>query len=331
MKAALCIEELSRCWRHMLACALLTEELARSCRRSRRSRLYRRAAARCRTSGLVAGLSHRVCRLLRNAGRNALELLDCERETLGMDHCEAGRLLAGHWNLPPDFPDCRRPPSRSRKPTPQVDLLTLVHLGCKLADSLGFWVVEPSAAVLARRRFKQSLPPLLAKRFTDRRRTAGARLWSAASAATGTRTARRWRTYGRIRARLRRARTARGRTGQAAPARPQCAAIAAPRARQIGDYRAVLHHRDRGAGLFRGEVRRLRQRTKRAFGKAFRLASEGMIEAGPVVFPGNRGGQLHQLSVVEARPQGVEQSVGQLRPAWPSSRPHIARPTSRFR
>ena len=31
MKAVLKIEELSRCWRHMLACALLTEELARSC------------------------------------------------------------------------------------------------------------------------------------------------------------------------------------------------------------------------------------------------------------------------------------------------------------
>src|SRR3954453_19992055 len=31
MKAALKIEELSLCWRHMVACAVITEELARSC------------------------------------------------------------------------------------------------------------------------------------------------------------------------------------------------------------------------------------------------------------------------------------------------------------
>src|ERR1022692_1935928 len=80
MKAALRIEELSRCWRHMLACALLTDELARCCR-AFEDRAY------------TAGLLHDVGRLgllmaypieyaglLRNAGRNVLELLDCERE-----------------------------------------------------------------------------------------------------------------------------------------------------------------------------------------------------------------------------------------------------------
>jgi len=82
MKAALKVEELSRCWRHMLACALLTEELARSC-----SVFEDRA--------YTAGLLHDVGRLglllahpaayaemLRDADRNALDLLDCERESL---------------------------------------------------------------------------------------------------------------------------------------------------------------------------------------------------------------------------------------------------------
>jgi HD-like signal output (HDOD) protein len=103
MKAVLKIEELSRCWRHMLACALLTEELARSC-----SKFEERA--------YTAGLLHDVGRLglllahpteyaelLRNATRNALELLDCEKNVLGMDHCEAGRLLAAQWNLPAEL------------------------------------------------------------------------------------------------------------------------------------------------------------------------------------------------------------------------------------
>jgi putative nucleotidyltransferase with HDIG domain len=164
MKAALRIEELSRCWRHMLACALLTEELARSCR-AFEERAY------------TAGLLHDIGRLgllladpveyaglLRNGGRNVLELLDCEREAMGMDHCEAGRLLAQQWNLPEDFQIIA-----ARHHDPQnnstVDLLTLVHLGCKLADSLGFWVVEPIRQC-SPEEIQASLPPLLSKRIT---------------------------------------------------------------------------------------------------------------------------------------------------------------------
>jgi len=162
MKAALRIAELSRCWRHMLACALLTDELARSCRV-------------CEDRAYTAGLLHDVGRLglllaypteyaglLRNGGRNVLELLDCERETLGLDHCEAGRLLAAEWNLPQDFQIVA---ARHHDPQTdsQVDLLTLVHLGCKLADSLGFWVVEPICPTTPEE-VQEALPPLLAKR-----------------------------------------------------------------------------------------------------------------------------------------------------------------------
>jgi hypothetical protein len=90
-------------------------------------------------------------------------LLDCERETLGMDHCEAGRLLAQQWNLPEDFQIVA-----ARHHDPQtnstVDLLTLVHLGCKLADSLGFWVVEPIQPC-SPEEIQAALPPLLAKRI----------------------------------------------------------------------------------------------------------------------------------------------------------------------
>jgi HD-like signal output (HDOD) protein len=163
MKAVLHVEELARCWRHMLACALLTEELARSC-------------AAFEDRAYTAGLMHDVGRLglllaypteyaelLRNADRNALELLDCEHEALGMNHCEAGRALAEHWNLPPDFQIIA-----ARHHDPQdnaaIDLLTLVHLGCKLADSLGFWVIKPLQQI-SPEQIQAGLPPLLAKRI----------------------------------------------------------------------------------------------------------------------------------------------------------------------
>lgn len=163
MKAALKIEELSRCWRHMLACALLTEELARSCP-AFQDRAYTAGLLHdIGRLGLLLAYPAEYAELLRNAGRNTLELLDCERDALGMDHCEAGRELAAQWNLPADF---RIIAARHHDPqtSSSVDLLTLVHFGCRLADSLAFWVVEPlqpttPQAILA------TLPPLLARRI----------------------------------------------------------------------------------------------------------------------------------------------------------------------
>jgi HD-like signal output (HDOD) protein len=163
MKAALRIEELSRCWRHMLACALLTEELARSCHAFEERAYTAGLLHDVGRLGLLLAYPAEYAGLLRNSGRNVLELLDCEREELGMDHCEAGRLLAVEWSLPEDFQIIA---ARHHDPqnNSEVDLLTLVHLGCKLADSLGFWVVEPIQPC-SPEEIQAALPPLLAKRI----------------------------------------------------------------------------------------------------------------------------------------------------------------------
>jgi HD-like signal output (HDOD) protein len=93
MKAALKIEELSRCWRHMLACALLTEELARSCSVFE-DRAYTAGLMHdLGRLGLLLAYPAEYAEMLRDADRNALDVLDCERESLGVDHCEAGRAL----------------------------------------------------------------------------------------------------------------------------------------------------------------------------------------------------------------------------------------------
>lgn len=163
MKAALKVAELSRCWRHMLACAVLAEEMSRTC-----PELEDRAYS--------AGLLHDVGRLglllaypaeyaamLRDADRNALDLLECERESLGLDHCEAGRILAAQWNLPQDLQVVA---SRHHDPQQdcELDLLTLVHFGCKLADCLGFWVVKPLQPLTVEQ-IHAALPPLLRNRI----------------------------------------------------------------------------------------------------------------------------------------------------------------------
>jgi len=163
MQTALRIEELSRCWRHMLACALLTEELARSCNRFE-DRAYTAGLLHdVGRLGLLLAYPKEYAEMLRSSGRNSLELLDYEKQTLGMDHCEAGRALAEYWCLPPDFQIIA---ARHHDPqaNAEVDLLTLVHLGCRLADSLGFWVVEPLQPSTPNE-IQAALPPLLAKRI----------------------------------------------------------------------------------------------------------------------------------------------------------------------
>jgi HD-like signal output (HDOD) protein len=163
MKGVLHIEELARCWRHMLACALLTDELARSCS-AFEDRAYTAGLLHdVGRLGLLLAYPEEYAEVLRHAEHNALELLDIEHRELGMDHCEAGRALAEQWGLPPDF---RIVAARHHDPPGDsaLSLLTLVHLGCRLADSLGFWVVEPLQPC-SPEEIRQSLPPLLSQRI----------------------------------------------------------------------------------------------------------------------------------------------------------------------
>jgi putative nucleotidyltransferase with HDIG domain len=142
MKAALRMEELRRCWRHTLACAILCQEIAR-------------ASSLPEDSAYTAGLLHDIGRLgllvaypreyanaLKDADRESLALLDQERRLFGMDHCEAGCHLAEKWALPPEFRVIagrhHDPPSGS-----EMDMLSVVYFGCRLADVLGFHVVRP--------------------------------------------------------------------------------------------------------------------------------------------------------------------------------------------
>ena len=146
LKQALQIEELRRCWRHTLATALLTEELAGAC-------LMHVDLA------YTAGLLHDVGRLgllvahpeeystflrdaaARAAGPEPFDLLDYEKEVFGADHCEAGNWLAAQWKLPDEFAVVTG--RHHDRPYGQgTGLLGLVFLGCQLADALGFSVVN---------------------------------------------------------------------------------------------------------------------------------------------------------------------------------------------
>jgi HD-like signal output (HDOD) protein len=142
LKGKLQVEELRRCWTHTLACGVLAEELALACRAH---------ADEAYTSGLmhdigrlamVVAYPKEYVEAMRHASTQCIDLIDYERDKFGIDHAEAGRLLAEKWHLPINF--CVIAGRHHDNPdTHEVDLLTIIHLACRLADVLGFEVTVP--------------------------------------------------------------------------------------------------------------------------------------------------------------------------------------------
>jgi putative nucleotidyltransferase with HDIG domain len=147
LRRALRVEELRCCWRHTLASALLTEQLARICSIHEDVAYTAGLLHDIGRLGLLTAHPQEYAEMLRSAAGRAPEdqefdLLDYEKDTFGMDHCEAGNLLVKEWALPEEFLIItgrhHDPPSGLG-----IDLLGLVYLGCQLADSLGFYVIPP--------------------------------------------------------------------------------------------------------------------------------------------------------------------------------------------
>ena len=143
-KGALRAEELRRCWQHTVATAVLADLIAKACGE------YADVA-------FTAGIMHDIGRLgllvaypaeyeqvIRDAAARCLDLLDFERDEFGMDHAEAGRILAERWGLPPGLAQIA---GRHHDPCEgaTLHLLSIVHVACSLADALGYDVVKPRA------------------------------------------------------------------------------------------------------------------------------------------------------------------------------------------
>jgi hypothetical protein len=86
-----------------------------------------------------------------------------EHEELGVNHTEAGRYLAERWGLPEEL---RTVAGRHHDPSEgaEVDLLRVVRVACRLADSLGYDVTRPLVPVSAHSVLKE-LPFAARQRF----------------------------------------------------------------------------------------------------------------------------------------------------------------------
>ncbi|HLK46747.1 MAG TPA: HDOD domain-containing protein [Bryobacteraceae bacterium] len=143
LHTALRLDLLRRIWRHSLACGILCDDISAACSASQGSddRAY------------TAGLLHNVGRLgLFVAHPRAYaemlaqpfegDILERERETFGLDHCEAGAWLARSWGLPQELEIVIA--RHHQPPTPAFDLADLVRVAVLLSDLLGFDVLPPA-------------------------------------------------------------------------------------------------------------------------------------------------------------------------------------------
>lgn len=130
------------CWRHNLATALVAEVLAEACSLER-------------SEAYTAGLLHDLGRLALVAAypieyaaavecwnRDGEQVLRCEEEALGINHREAGLLLADKWGLPSALREvlCVSTAPRSGPFT----LSRLICVACGAAERIGFSLRDPA-------------------------------------------------------------------------------------------------------------------------------------------------------------------------------------------
>jgi putative nucleotidyltransferase with HDIG domain len=141
-KGALGTEELRRCWQHTVATAVLAEEIAQACGAFTNVAYTGGLMHDIGRLGLLVAYPKEYERVIRDAAERCVDILDFEHEEFGLDHTEAGRLLAERWDLPAEIGLIA---GRHHDPCEgaELDLLRIVHVACRLAVTFGYDVARP--------------------------------------------------------------------------------------------------------------------------------------------------------------------------------------------
>jgi putative nucleotidyltransferase with HDIG domain len=132
------------CWRHNLATSILCERLAR---------ILHMDSDTCYTAGLIHDIGRLalLCaypekyeQILSLATGEEFDLLQSEKSIFEIDHCQAGQWILKQWEFPKELQEI----AFLHHETPQPgasDLLRVVHAGWRMADLLGFSVLNRPA------------------------------------------------------------------------------------------------------------------------------------------------------------------------------------------
>src|ERR1700689_3335229 len=147
-RAALRTEAMQKCWRHTLASAILSREVARAAVMPREQAYSLGLLHDIGRLGLLVSWPNDYNRILQEADRDSVLLLDLEKRLFTMDHCEVGRLLVEQWKLPPEFRVVAGRHHDAPAGSTEFDGLRVVSLACRMADALGYRVAKPLQPVL---------------------------------------------------------------------------------------------------------------------------------------------------------------------------------------
>src|SRR5580704_15548506 len=144
-RAALRTEAMQKCWRHTLATAVLSREVARAAGIPPEQAYSLGLLHDIGRLGLLVAWPDDYNRILEESSRDGTSMLELERELFNMDHCEVGHLLAGQWKLPPQFLAVAGHHHDPQPDSGDLTHLRIAHIGCGMADALGYWATKPFA------------------------------------------------------------------------------------------------------------------------------------------------------------------------------------------
>jgi putative nucleotidyltransferase with HDIG domain len=133
-------EALRRSWQHTVATAVLAEEIALACEMFTSMAFTAGIMHDIGRLGLLVAYPNEYERIIRDSAERCLDILDFEQETFGVQHAEAGRMLAERWGLPEDMAIIAGRHHDACEGN-ELDVLRIVHVACRLADVLGYDVV----------------------------------------------------------------------------------------------------------------------------------------------------------------------------------------------
>ncbi|MGA8728048.1 MAG: HDOD domain-containing protein [Terracidiphilus sp.] len=125
-------------WRHNLACAAISEQIAL-------------AGFMDRDTAFTCGVMHDIGRLalvvlrpkeyidvLGTYNGTSGSILERERECFGKDHCEIGKQLVADWRLPEGLEPIVAEHHTPRQADGTWNMADLVNVACRMADAAGF-------------------------------------------------------------------------------------------------------------------------------------------------------------------------------------------------
>jgi putative nucleotidyltransferase with HDIG domain len=129
---------LVRTWRHSFSSALLAEDLAGAQKTARNEAYTAGLLHDIGRLGMLAAYPERYGPLLDAEYDCAEQAGEAERQALGMDHCQAGRMLAERWGFPEELQQA----AGSHHQPGTSGLQRLVASACRLSTALGFGVLQ---------------------------------------------------------------------------------------------------------------------------------------------------------------------------------------------